>query len=61
MMRQQTVVTGTFEAYRKPTRRERFLAEMDKVVPWWRLMRVNLRRMAKRRLACSGAYESSSK
>ncbi len=31
---QPTLATGTFETYRKPTRRERFLAEMDKVVPW---------------------------
>ncbi len=33
-MRQITLAAGTFETYRKPTRRERFLAEMDKVVPW---------------------------
>jgi len=33
-MKQQTFATGDFERYRKPTRRERFLAEMDKVVPW---------------------------
>ena len=33
-MRQQTFATGDFERYRKPTRREQFLAEMDKVVPW---------------------------
>ncbi len=24
----------TFEKYRKPTRREHFLAEMERVVPW---------------------------
>ena len=33
-MRQITLAAGTFETYRKPTRRERFLAEMGKVVPW---------------------------
>jgi IS5 family transposase len=33
-MKQQTFAAGDFERYRKPTRREQFLAEMDKVVPW---------------------------
>lgn len=33
-MRQQTLAEGTFENYRKPTRRDLFLAEMDKVIPW---------------------------
>ena len=33
-MRQKTFAEGTFEQYRKPTRRERFLAEMDKIIPW---------------------------
>ena len=33
-MRQQTFATGDFERYRKPTRREQFLAEMNKVVSW---------------------------
>lgn len=33
-MRQQTLAQGSFEKYRKPTRRERFLNEMDKIVPW---------------------------
>ena len=33
-MRQLTLATGTFETYRKPTRRERFLDDMEKVVPW---------------------------
>ena len=27
-------VDGRFEAHRKPTRRDVFLAEMDRVVPW---------------------------
>jgi IS5 family transposase len=29
-----TQVDGGFEAHRKSTRRDVFLAEMDKVVPW---------------------------
>jgi len=33
-MRQKTFATGDFERYRKPTRREQFLAEMDTVVAW---------------------------
>ena len=33
-MRQQTLADEGFERYRKPTRRERFLDEMDKIVPW---------------------------
>jgi len=33
-MKQQTFAAGDFERYRKPTRREQFLAEMDKIVPW---------------------------
>jgi len=33
-MRQQTLAEASFEQYRKPTRRERFLAEMDQVIPW---------------------------
>ncbi len=36
-MRQQTLAEGSFEQYRKVTRRERFLAEMDQVVPWAQL------------------------
>jgi len=31
---QQTFAEGSFERYRKPTRRERFLEEMNRVVPW---------------------------
>src|SRR5512134_3668995 len=31
---QKTLATAGFERYRKKTRREAFLAEMDKVVPW---------------------------
>jgi len=33
-MDQLTFAAGTFEPYRKPTRREIFLAEMDRVIPW---------------------------
>src|ERR671919_2326702 len=33
-MRQQSFAAGDFETYRKPTRRERFLDEMERVVPW---------------------------
>ena len=32
-MHQQTFAEGTFEQYRKSTRRERFLDEMNPVVP----------------------------
>jgi len=33
-MRQQTLAEEGFEKYRKPTRREQFLDEMDKIIPW---------------------------
>ena len=33
-MRQQTLADEGFERYRKRTRRELFLGEMDKIVPW---------------------------
>jgi IS5 family transposase len=39
-MRQQTLAEATFERYRKPTRRELFLDEMDHVIPWGELARV---------------------
>ena len=39
-MRQITLAAGTFETYRKPTRRERFLADMEKGVPWHNLCAV---------------------
>lgn len=39
-MRQQTLAEGSFEQYRKPTRRERFLSEMDQVIPWSELCQV---------------------
>ena len=33
-MPQLTVAAGTFETYRKHTRRERFFADIKKVMPW---------------------------
>ena len=36
-MQQMTLATGTFEPYRKATRREIFLSEMDRVMPWTEL------------------------
>jgi IS5 family transposase len=32
--KQWTLASSEFERYRKPTRREKFLAEMNTVVPW---------------------------
>ena len=39
-MRQQTLAEEGFEKYRKPTRREQFLNEMDRVIPWAELSAV---------------------
>jgi len=39
-MQQSTFAEVTFEQYRKPTRRERFLDEMNRVVPWAELVDV---------------------
>ena len=39
-MHQQTLAEVTFEQYRKPTRREQFLNEMHRVVPWAELVAV---------------------
>jgi transposase, IS5 family len=33
-MQQQTFAEASFEHYRKPTRREKFLREMEQVIPW---------------------------
>jgi transposase, IS5 family len=33
-MRQQSLADEGFERYRKPTRRDRFLAEMEQIIPW---------------------------
>ena len=40
MRKQLTLAANDFERFRKPTRRERFLAEMNTVVPWAELARV---------------------
>lgn len=40
MKKQLTLAGGDFERYRKATRREKFLAEMDRVVPWAELAAV---------------------
>jgi len=33
-MRQQTLADESFERFRKPTRRDQFLVEMDEIIPW---------------------------
>ncbi len=38
MNKQLTLAANEFERFRKPTRRERFLAEMQSVVPWGELV-----------------------
>lgn len=40
MMRQNSFAEAGFEKYRKKTRREQFLDDMDKVVPWQELVEV---------------------
>ena len=40
MKKQLTLAANEFERFRKPTRRERFLAEMNAVVPWKELAAV---------------------
>ena len=40
MKKQRTLATNDFERFRKPTRREKFLAEMNAVVPWTELVAV---------------------
>lgn len=39
-MRQQTLAGNGFERFRKRTRRETFLLEMDEVIPWRDLCKV---------------------
>ncbi len=39
-MRQQTLAEEGFEKYRKPTHREQFLEEMDRIIPWSELSAV---------------------
>jgi IS5 family transposase len=36
-MRQQSLADGSFEKYRKKTRKELFLEEMDQIIPWQEL------------------------
>ncbi len=45
-MQQQTLAEVTFEPYRKSTRRERFLDEINRVVPWADLVAAMRRRSA---------------
>ena len=39
-MRQQTLADNGFERFRKQTRREMFLLEMDQIIPWRDLCKV---------------------
>lgn len=39
-MRQQTFATSEFEKYRKPTRKEKFLNDMEQIIPWKELCNV---------------------
>ena len=39
-MRQKTLADEGFERFRKPTRRDQFLAEMEAVIPWRDLCKV---------------------
>ena len=39
-MRQQTFADEDFERFRKPTRRDQFLAEMEEIIPWRDLCKV---------------------
>jgi len=39
-MRQQSFATDDFEKYRKKTRKEVFLDEMDQIIPWKALSKV---------------------
>jgi len=39
-MRQRTLAEEGFEKYRKPTRREQFLDEMNRIIPWCDLCKV---------------------
>ncbi len=39
-MRQRTLADEGFEKFRKPSRREQFLDEMDQIIPWRDLCKV---------------------
>ncbi len=36
-MKQQSLADGSFEKYRKKTRKEQFLEEMETIIPWQQL------------------------
>jgi len=40
-MRQQTLADGSFEKFRKKTRKELFLDDMDRIIPWQDLCGAN--------------------
>ena len=39
-MKQKSFATGSFEEHRKPTHKERFVQEMDQIIPWQALSAV---------------------
>lgn len=39
-MKQQTLAEGSFEKFRKRTRKEQFLADMEQIIPWQELSQV---------------------
>ncbi len=39
-MRQTTIAEGTFAKYKKPTRKEKFLGQMEEIIPWKELSAV---------------------
>jgi IS5 family transposase len=39
-MKQQTLADGSFEKFRKKTRKEQFLDEMETLIPWQQLTKV---------------------
>jgi len=39
-MRQTTLAEGSFAKYKKPTRKEKFLIQMDEIIPWKGLSKV---------------------
>ena len=39
-MRQQSLADGSFEKYRKKTRKEVFLDDMEQIIPWQELTAV---------------------
>jgi len=51
-MRQRTLTEAGFELYRNPARREQFLDEMEKLIPWRDLCKVIKRFYPKPEGAC---------